>query len=420
MKRLLSFRSDLIKNAITLITGTAISQALPIALSPILTRLYTPEDFGNLAIFISLTAIIGSVITGKYELAIMLPKSDFEAIVLVKLSILVSLFISLLLLTFLIVFNDFIFHMIGENKIGNWLYFVPLSAFLIGVYTTLNVYNNRLKKYKLMSRSMINKSLGLSIVQTSLGAIKFNGGLILGQFAAYLFGNAILSKPLFENKIPFKRVSKLEMKSSAFKYVDFLKFSMPGVLMNSLSINLNNFLITYLFNSTTLGFYAFSNKILGLPSAIFGSNLSTLYFQKLSSVRSDSNASKNVFMSFLRKLVFISFPVFLLLFFIVKPVFPLVFGENWAISGEIAQFLIPMFFIRFISSALSPTIDIYERQFYSIVINLVLLFSILLVVIISKIFSFELLHFIKLLSFFLSFSYALFILIYYRIISTHK
>ena len=61
-------------------TGTSLAQAIPIIISPILTRIYTPEDFGLLALFLSITNIIGSVANGRYELAIMLPKEDEDAI----------------------------------------------------------------------------------------------------------------------------------------------------------------------------------------------------------------------------------------------------------------------------------------------------------------------------------------------------
>ncbi len=69
-------RSEFSRNVLTLMTGTTIAQAIPIAISPILTRIYTPEDFGMLALFIAITAIFGSIANGRYELATMLPKKD--------------------------------------------------------------------------------------------------------------------------------------------------------------------------------------------------------------------------------------------------------------------------------------------------------------------------------------------------------
>ena len=73
-------KSEFTRNVLTLMTGTTIAQAIPIAISPILTRLYTPKDFGVLALFVAITSIFGSIANGRYELAIMLPKKDEDAI----------------------------------------------------------------------------------------------------------------------------------------------------------------------------------------------------------------------------------------------------------------------------------------------------------------------------------------------------
>jgi len=69
-------KSEFSRNVLTPMTGTTITQAIPIAISPILTRIYTPEDFGVLALFVAITAIFGGIANGRYELATMLPKKD--------------------------------------------------------------------------------------------------------------------------------------------------------------------------------------------------------------------------------------------------------------------------------------------------------------------------------------------------------
>ncbi len=67
-------KSEFSRNVLTLMTSTTIAQAIPLAISPILTRLYTPSDFGIFALYMSISSIISVVVTGRYELAIMLPK----------------------------------------------------------------------------------------------------------------------------------------------------------------------------------------------------------------------------------------------------------------------------------------------------------------------------------------------------------
>jgi len=66
-------KSDFKKNVLTLMAGTTIAQAIPIAISPILTRLYTPEEFGLFALFLAIVSIFGVVATMRYEMAIVQP-----------------------------------------------------------------------------------------------------------------------------------------------------------------------------------------------------------------------------------------------------------------------------------------------------------------------------------------------------------
>ena len=91
MKRSAKPESEFGRNVLTLMTGTTIAQAIPVAITPILTRLYTPEDFGLLAVFVAFSTILGSISSGRYELAIMLPENDEDAINIAALCFLLSI-----------------------------------------------------------------------------------------------------------------------------------------------------------------------------------------------------------------------------------------------------------------------------------------------------------------------------------------
>jgi len=98
MLRKLIPQSRYARNVITLMTGTGLAQAIPVAISPILTRLYSPEDFGTFAVYMAVVSIASVLVTGRYELAIMLPKNDRDALHIVVLSAGLSCIISALLL----------------------------------------------------------------------------------------------------------------------------------------------------------------------------------------------------------------------------------------------------------------------------------------------------------------------------------
>ena len=75
-------KSTYAKNVLTLMTGTGLAQAIPIAISPILTRIYTPEEFGVFALYMAIASILTVLVTGRYEMAILLPKKDPDLIFL--------------------------------------------------------------------------------------------------------------------------------------------------------------------------------------------------------------------------------------------------------------------------------------------------------------------------------------------------
>ena len=83
-------KEEFSKNVLTLVSGTAIAQIIPIAISPVLTRIYTPEEFGIYAIFTSIVIIFSVISNGRYELAIVLPEKDEDAINIFALGLIIN------------------------------------------------------------------------------------------------------------------------------------------------------------------------------------------------------------------------------------------------------------------------------------------------------------------------------------------
>ena len=74
-KRLGSYAKD----SLILMTGTALSMGISLLSSPILSRLYNPDQFGLLTTFTSVYSVLLIAATCRYELAILLPKEEKEA-----------------------------------------------------------------------------------------------------------------------------------------------------------------------------------------------------------------------------------------------------------------------------------------------------------------------------------------------------
>ena len=163
-------KSEFAKNVLTLMTGTTIGQAIPVLVSPIVTRLYSPEEYGVFAIFLSITAILSVISTGRYEFAIVVTEEEETALNLTALSIIISFFLSVFSFALILAFDSEFSNLLGQPSIAIYLYFVPLALFLNGVYQTFAQLLNRKKEYSIISAGKIahpTLAAQFSIVPTS-------------------------------------------------------------------------------------------------------------------------------------------------------------------------------------------------------------------------------------------------------------
>ena len=410
-------KSEFSRNVLTLMTGTTIAQVIPIAISPILTRLYTPEDFGILALFVAISSIFGSVANGRYDLAIMLPRKDEDAINIFALGIIIVFCVSLLLFFIVVTFYDTLLFILHNKEIGLWLYFIPFSVFFIGLYNLLNYFNNRKKQYKDLANATILKSLITAIIQLSIGFIKGGvGGLISGQLLSHLFANMKLLKNIIKDRILISRISKVKIIALAKKYKDFPKFTLWAGLLNTSSTHLTNILISSLFNIKTLGFYALTQRLLAVPSSFIGRAIGQVFFQEATKEKQNTGSADKVFKSTLKKLIAIGVPFFIVLFFIVEDLFTFIFGENWRVAGEYAKILMPFFMISFISSPLAISLSVFEKQKSTLFINMILIISSLSILYYSIFFHLEFTVFLTILTIVMCINYLMFIFYYYKVV----
>lgn len=409
-------KSEFSRNVLTLMTGTTIAQAIPIAISPILTRIYTPEDFGVFALFLAITSIFGSIANGRYELAIMLPQKDEDAINIFAFGLVITTALSTALLLAVVFFNDSIVALLNNNEIGLWLYFVPLTVFLTGIYNLLNYFNTRKKSYKDIAQATVIRSIVSATIQVSIGFVKSGAlGLISGQIISQVFANTRLLKEIIKDKILLSNIKRIKIIALAKKYKDFPKFSMWAALANTLSQSLTNILISLFFSVATLGFYSLVLRVLSIPSALIGGSIGQVFFQEATKEKQSTGVAAKTFNSTVKKLLLIGLPSFGILFLIVEDLFAIVFGEEWRVAGEYAQIVIPLFLIRFIVSPVSVINMVFEKQKAGLYINLFLLGGMLFTFGIADYLQLPFHIFLHIFAILLSIEYIIFFVYYFKL-----
>ncbi|MCH1516619.1 MAG: oligosaccharide flippase family protein, partial [Alphaproteobacteria bacterium] len=210
-------KSHFKKNVLTLMAGTSVAQALPIAISPILTRIYTPEDFGLFAIYMALASIISIIVTGRYELAIMLPHKDEDGFQIMVFAMFITLILSLSLLLLVNIFNFEFASAIQHPEIAPYLYFLPFSVLITGLYQTLNFWHNRNKRYTNIAINRVVQNSGTASGQLCFPLVNQSFGLIAGQIFGQFLGLIYFVKSYGSKDHTNYRVNVLKMRALAIK-----------------------------------------------------------------------------------------------------------------------------------------------------------------------------------------------------------
>jgi len=356
-------KSEFTKNVLTLLTGTTIAQAIPIAISPILTRMYTPEDFGLLSLYIGIVSFITIAITGRYELSIVLPKNDKEAINIVALSFFIMMTIVFISFILIIIFKSDILLILNAKNLGNILYLVPLSLFFAGIYQIFNYWSNRKRYFQNISKAQILQSVTVSSSQVLFSILTGLNGLILGNILGRFVSMYIVLKNFLLNDVYLiKYINRKKIKQLAKKYKEFPLVNTFHAFSDIIRISGSVILISSFWGATTLGFYALSIRVLQIPVGIVGSALGQVLYQKFSIMYNNEEELLPYVKNIIFKLFIIAFPLFLLLFIIAPELFAFIFGEKWRIAGEYTQILMPYLFMNFLISPISQLPIIIRKQ----------------------------------------------------------
>lgn len=347
-------------------TGTTIAQAIPIAISPILTRIYTPQDFGIFALYMSIASILSAIATGRYELAIMHPKKDEDAISIVFLSVIIASCISFLSLCIVFFLNSEITSILGNPEISLWLYFLPLTVLLTGIYQSLNYWNNRKKHYKRLATSRVIQNSSAVTTQLTTGFYgTVGGGLIIGHSAGLGIATSILGILIYnEDRVIILKIRKLKVLALAKKYIDHPKFLTLSHGISSVYMQIPVFFIGRFFDLSILGFYTLANRLISLPGTLMANSIGDVFRQRAAEDYNKTGKFDKVLLKTFFSTLKVSIIPFSILYFTINDVFSFVYGSTWGQAGKYAQILIIGAFFSFIITPIDKAALITNKLMY--------------------------------------------------------
>jgi len=360
LKRLLN-RSDFIKSSFTLIFGTALAQLIPIALQPILRRWYTPEEFGVIAVYLSIVGMVVVAANLRYESTVILPKEDDKASNLVFGSFIISLFFSLILfLAFLFFGKDLILLLSLPQEIEKWLLMIPLSVFVISCSRTLDFWLTRKKAFRASAVNKVARRSSEGTVQL-LGVSAKSSGLIAASIigdSVNLFVSLIQS---IKHGLNFKTYKITTIKEQLKKYVEFPKYSTIPTLLNSVSLLLPVIIINQFYAAEITGHFDLSRQMLALPMALISVAVSKVLIQKIVEYKQNSKRITKLVTRIALSLAAMSVIGIIIIELFGIQLFSFIFGEDCSFSGKITQILIFSYAVKFVVSPLTSVFIALEK-----------------------------------------------------------
>jgi O-antigen/teichoic acid export membrane protein len=346
-----------------LLSSNFLSQVIGFAIYPILTRLYIPEAFGEFSLFLSIVGILTLLTTGKYDLAIVIPKSEKNAVALVQLSLILTGFFFIVFFIIIVFWKEPIALLFNQKHLITLLPYLPFYLLLGGIWQTLNYYFIRQKRYYNISIYNISQSVinsGLKCILGFRGFLQY--GLVFGQFFGQLLatiGSIIAGKSILNH---LKQWDKQTIVAMAKRYANFPKFKLPHGMLNAFTGNLPVLLLSAYFEMTEIGLFSLAMTIGFRPVSLFSNSVYQILFRKMSERMQNKENIKKECLLFCKICVIFILPFFILGMFIPADFFVLLFGSKWVGVGFYFKLLLPCLFLSTMIASLSFVPDIFSKQ----------------------------------------------------------
>jgi len=354
------------KNVLFLMSGRIIAQVVPILLTPLLTRIYSPEEFGIFSVYYTIISLVAMVSSGRYCLAIILPKKEESARSLVFLSWGLSFLTTVIFGIIMFLVGEKFFTLLNAEILNSYLVLMLINILFLGFSEAAYYYGLRKKAYKVLSINVIFQSMTVVVFRLVLGYfVSTEYGLLLAFLAEYLVSVIMLVYRLKIYKFNYKKIFD-NIRNIARRYIRFPKYSLFADIL-SMSSNLSpNLFVNGFFGSVASGHYAMSDKILGSPIWFVTSSVGDVFKQEAAEQFREQGSAYNIFIKTVRTLFLLGIVPFILIFIFVPHIIPFLLGEGWEPVGNFIRIFSIMYFAKFVITPVSYIVYIVNKQSYNI------------------------------------------------------
>lgn len=355
------FKTEFSRNIFKVFSGSAIAYLIGFISLPFITRLYSAEDLGSYQLLLSIIVLFSSISALKFEMAIVLPKEDKEANDVAVVTLLSVVLTTIVFGVFFLTAGETILELLKKSELSNLIGLIILGIFFNGIYLSMQYLYIRHKEFGGLSKNRIVEGGATGGGSVLLGFLKFD---FMGMFISKITGVILASLLIFKSRglNTFRSTSFNDIKTVVKKYKKFPLVNTPMVLLNTLSLELPVFMISFFFDAHILGLFALARRVLSIPLNLVAKSFSQVYFQAASEAfNNDKGKLPGIYLETVKKLFLIGIiPVIFALF---SPwIFQFVFGSEWKDSGVFLQLMIFWLYFQFVNHPISTTYSIINKQ----------------------------------------------------------
>ena len=352
-------------NVLKLAGGTALGRGLIVLTSPLLTRLYSAEDFGLLTVYIAIFTLVSGISSLQYHMAIPLPQSDETAADLLVLSLFLVIVMTLGMAGIVLFLQDSIVQWVNTPGLKPYLWLLPLSFLGVGIYQTVSSWAVRRRAFTQIAQTKVTQDFATVLSQLILGVLHLQPlGLLVGDATGRVNGSGTLGMLVVRQDLQaFKNVSIKSIRETAKQYLRFPIYASPSNLFNSAGLRLPPLLIAAFYGAQVAGWFGLVQRVVGVPALLIGTAVSQVYMGEAASIaRENPVRMYRLFRKMTSRLILIGAVPIILLGVFGPQLFRIVFGPEWYDAGVYVRLMTVMVLVQFVVSPLSNTLLILELQ----------------------------------------------------------
>lgn len=348
-------------------SGSALAQVIGVLSMPILTRLYSPAQYGVLNKFVTVVSFLTIIVSWRFEYFIVLPKKEASGIKMFKFILLYGLVAAIGLTTTAYFYGDNIAKLLSFEDLSTWMIYTPITALLISLAVAIQQLVQRSQKYLHSGLSEVVNKIGyFSFALAGYYVFAQTFGLILATacgLALKITWLALSDRKLFTPKEKHEDESVFQIVND-YKKSSF-SFSVANILQ-TVTGYVPVYIISRYYGSATLGQWSLVASTLYLPTSVIGIAIGQVYFQRAAKLFSEGEKIRYIWLSTAKTLALIAIPTFLAIALLSPWVFPILFGAEWKDAGTYASVFSIAAAASFVSSPLDRTcliVNVWQYPF---------------------------------------------------------